>query len=97
MVVAPDRPVAVTTPPTLADLATDPGELIAACLRCHHDAVLPVAPVLDRYGPTTPFPDVKGRFRCSACGSRQVDVRPNWSRHSPGQITRHTDRPARSD
>jgi hypothetical protein len=87
----------VTRPPTLADLAADPGELVASCQNCHHDAVLPVAPVLARYGPTTPFPDVRGRFRCSACGSRQVDVRPNWSRHSPGQITRHTDHPARHD
>jgi hypothetical protein len=90
MVASPDGAVAVSTPPTLADLAADPGELIASCQNCHHDAVLPVALVLARYAPTTPFPEVKGRFRCSACGSRQVDVRPNWSRHSPGQITRHT-------
>jgi hypothetical protein len=88
---------AVTRPPTLADLAADPGELIAACRRCHHDAVLPVALAVARYGPTTPFPEVKGRFRCSACGSRQIDVRPNWSRQSPGQITCHTDRPAQRD
>jgi Zn finger protein HypA/HybF involved in hydrogenase expression len=80
----------MTIPPTLADLAADPGELIAWCQNCHHNAVLPVAPVLSRYGPTTAFPEVKGRFRCSACGSRRVDVRPNWSRRSPGQITRHT-------
>ena len=79
--------LAVTRPPTLADLVADPGELIASCQNCHHNAVTPVDPVLARYGPTTPFPEVKGRFRCSACGSRQVDVRPNWSKHSPGQIT----------
>ena len=77
--------------PTLADLAADPGELVASGQNCHHDAILPVTLVLARYIPTTPLPDVKGRFRCSACGSRQVDVRPNWSRRSPGQITRHTD------
>jgi Zn finger protein HypA/HybF involved in hydrogenase expression len=81
----------MTPPPTLTDLAAAPGELIASCQNCHHNATLPVDPVLARYGPTTPFPEVKARFRCSACGSRQVDVRPNWSRHSPGQITRHTD------
>ena len=99
MVAPPDEAVDMSIPPTLADLAADPGELIASCQRCHHDAVLPVAPVLARYGPTTPFPEVRGRFRCevrgrfrcSACGSRQVDVRPNWSRRSPDQITRHTD------
>jgi hypothetical protein len=76
-------------PPTLADLAADPGELIALCQNCHHDAILPVALVLARYGPATPFPEVKGRFRCSACSSRQADVLPNWSRRSPGQIARH--------
>ena len=69
MVAPADGAVAVSRPPTLADLAADPGELIASCQRCHHNAVLPVAPVLARYGPTTPFPEVKGRFRCSACGS----------------------------
>ena len=90
MVVPPDRAVVVTRPPTLADLAADPGELIASCQKCRHDAVLPVAPALARDGPTTPSPEVKVRFRCSACGSRQVDVRPNWSRHSPGQIAHHT-------
>jgi hypothetical protein len=87
MVAPPDRPVAVSTPPTLADLAADLGELLASRQNCHHNAVLPVAPVLARYGPTTSFPEVKGRFRCSACGSRQVDVWPNWSRRSLGQIT----------
>jgi len=80
----------VTQPPTLADLAADPGELIASCRNRHHDAVPPVALVLARYGPATPFPEVRGRFRCSACGSRQVDVRPDWSRRSPGQIAHHT-------
>jgi hypothetical protein len=86
---------AVTRPPTLADLAADPGELIAWRQDAHHHVTLPVAPVLTRYGPTTTLPEVKGRFRCSAYGSRQVDVRPNWARHSPGQITRHTNRPDR--
>jgi hypothetical protein len=81
----------MTLPPTLADLVAAPGELVASCQDCHHNAVMPVAPVLARYGPTTSFPEVEGRFRCLACGSRKVDVRPNWSKHSPGQITRHTD------
>jgi hypothetical protein len=69
----------------LVDLAANPGELVASCRNRHHNAVLPVVPVLARYGPTTPFLEVKVRFRCSACGSRQVDVRPNGSWHSPGK------------
>ena len=88
MVAPPDGTVATTLPPTLADLAADPGELIASCQNCHHNAVLPVALVLTRYGPTTPFPEVKDRFRCSVCGSRHVDVRPHWAaRQAAGQIT----------
>jgi hypothetical protein len=31
MVAPPDRPVAVITPPNFADLAADPGELVASC------------------------------------------------------------------
>jgi len=44
-------------PPTFADLAADPGELLGWCMACHHDAVLPVAPVLARYGPTKLSPE----------------------------------------
>ena len=62
MVAPPDEAVAVSIPPTLADLAADPGELVASCQRCRHDAVLLVALVLARYGPTTSFPEVKGRL-----------------------------------
>jgi hypothetical protein len=52
---------AVITPPTLADLAAVPSELIASCQNSHHNAVLPVDPVLARYSPTIPFPEVEGR------------------------------------
>jgi hypothetical protein len=47
-----------------------------------------VAALLPHYVAETPFPEVWGRFRCSACGSRRVDVRPNWAaRQAAGQIT----------
>jgi len=70
----------MTGPPTLADLAADPGELDVSCLDCHHNVTMPVATLLPRYAAETPFPEVWGGLRCSACGcrSRQVDVRPNW-------------------
>jgi hypothetical protein len=70
----------MTSPPTLADLMADPGELDVSCLDCHHNATMPVAALLPRYPAKTPFPEEWGRFRCSVCGcgSRQVDVRPNW-------------------
>ena len=47
-----------------------------------------VAALLPRYVAETPFSDIWGGFRCSACGSRHVDVRPNWAaRQAARQIT----------
>ena len=79
----------MTSPPTLADLMADPGELDVSCLDCHHNTTMPVAALLSSYAAETPFPEVWGRFHCSVCGSRHVDVRPNWAaRQAAGQITR---------
>jgi len=79
----------MTGPPTLADLMADPGELDLWCIDCHHNVTMPVATLLPRYAAETPFPEVWGGFRCSACGSRHVDVRPYWAaRQAAGQITR---------
>jgi hypothetical protein len=45
------------SPPTLADLMADPGELIVSCLDCHHNTTMPVAALLPRYPTKTPFPE----------------------------------------
>ena len=75
----------MTAPPTLAA----PAELSVSCLDCHHNTTMPVAALLPRSAAETPFPEVWGGFRCSACGSRRIDVRPNWAvRQASGQITR---------
>ena len=58
----------MTNPPALADLMADPGELDVSCLDCHHNTTMPVAALLPRYAAETPFPEVWGGFRCSACG-----------------------------
>ena len=79
----------MTSPPTLGDLMADSGELDVTCLDCHHNTTMPVAALLPRSAAETPFPEVWGGFRCSACGSRRIDVRPNWvARQSSGQIPR---------
>jgi ribosomal protein S27E len=57
----------VISPPTLADLMANPGEFDISCLDCHHNTIIPVAALLSRYAAETPFPEVWGRFRCSAC------------------------------
>ena len=62
----------MTGPPTLADLMVDPGELDVSCLDCHHNTTMPVAALLPRYAAETPFPDVWGGFRWSACGDTQA-------------------------
>jgi hypothetical protein len=48
----------------------DPGELDVSCLDCHHNTIMPVAALLPRYAAETPFPEVWGGFRCSACGGQ---------------------------
>jgi hypothetical protein len=78
----------MTGPPTVADLMADPGELDVTCLDCHHNTTMPVAALLPRYAAETPFPEVWCGFCCSACGSKRIDVRPNWAaRQAAGQIT----------
>jgi hypothetical protein len=71
-----------------SDLMADPGELDVPCLGCHHNATMPMAALLPRYAAETPSPEAWGGFRCSACGSRRIDVRPHWApRQAAGQIT----------
>jgi len=80
---------AMTRPPTLAELMADPGEIDLWCEECQHRAMMPVAALLARHAADTPFPEVRGGFRCSACGSKRVDVRPNWAaQRVAGQISR---------
>jgi hypothetical protein len=75
----------MTSPPTLADLMADPGELDLWCMDCYHNATMPVAALLPRYAAKTPFPDVWGRFHCSACGG---SGRLTFGPQASGQMTR---------
>jgi hypothetical protein len=43
------------SPPTLADLMTDPGELDVSCLDCHHNTIMPMAALLPRHAAEMPF------------------------------------------
>jgi hypothetical protein len=49
----------------------------AECHDCHHKAVLGFELFLERYGDVT-FPEFARLLKCSACGSRRIDVRPKW-------------------
>ena len=47
----------------------------AECQKCKHTAVVNV----DSLPPDLPVPDVGLRLRCSACGGKDIDTRPNWA------------------
>jgi hypothetical protein len=59
-----EEPVKTGLPPL-----ADPGELSVSCLVYHHSIIMPVAALLLHYAAETPFPEMWGGFRCSACGS----------------------------
>jgi hypothetical protein len=62
-------------PPTLNHLAEQAVGIDAECRDCRHKPVLGFELFVERYG-DMPFPDFGRLLKCSACGSRQVDVRP---------------------
>jgi hypothetical protein len=41
---------------------------------CGHEAIL----IVDELPDELPVPDVGPRLRCSKCGSRAIQTRPNW-------------------
>jgi hypothetical protein len=46
---------------------------------CHHEATLQV----DGFGATETIGDIERRCRCTACGWRKADVRPDYSKRLP--------------
>jgi hypothetical protein len=55
--------------------------LIAYCEHdsCRHQGLIDVS----SYPGDTPVSWFKARLKCSKCGGRRVDVRPNWKEASP--------------
>jgi hypothetical protein len=75
------------SPPCLADLRDQVDGVFCWCIRCSHNAVVPLDVLIARLGPSLPFPAVHGRLRCQACGSTEIEARPDW--RGLGQVTRH--------
>jgi len=47
---------------------------------CAHTARLPIGPLIARFGPDFPVPDLGPLLRCSRCGQRRYnEARPDWS------------------
>lgn len=51
------------------------------CEKCSHNKTVAVAPLHEKYGDAS-LSEVKHKFRCAQCGSRDVFLRPDW--HSAG-------------
>jgi hypothetical protein len=64
-------------PPSLRYLAQQTVGIEAQCRDCRRRVVLGFETFLDHYG-DMPFPEFARLMKCSACGSREVDVRPAW-------------------
>ncbi|HJN04777.1 MAG TPA: hypothetical protein QF665_06685 [Alphaproteobacteria bacterium] len=64
--------------------------LFVWCNGCFRNRVIASGPMIARMGRETPVPEVARRLRCSACGGRDIETRPDWSKGSPGVISRHT-------
>lgn len=62
-------------PMTLADMrALGPRTIEAFCMSCDHSAIIEA----DTLPPHYPVPDVALKLRCSECGSKDIQTRPNW-------------------
>ena len=55
------------------------------CRKCARHVVMDPAKL--HLAPETPVPSLAGRFKCTRCGSKQTEARPEW----PG---RDADRPS---
>lgn len=67
-----------TGPPmTLKNMRSLGMQSIMALCGCGHGAATDVSALTG----DTPVPSIKFRMRCSACGSRPIDVRPDWRKY----------------
>ncbi len=74
-------------PVTLKELHNRKVGVWAWCNDCCHNRVLPVGPLLERFGPGQTAAGIAAWARCSACGSRRVETRPEHESH--GVVSSH--------
>jgi hypothetical protein len=65
-------------PPTLSELARDVTAILVQCDVCRHEAKIPLAGLIERFGGEVEFPSLRSHFRCSACGGRKEHASPAW-------------------
>lgn len=66
--------------PTLAQLARHTNWVRALCTaQCAHDAAIPLAPIIARFGAEASSDRLRNALRCTACGKRGGRIMlPSW-------------------
>ena len=72
----PFRAVTVTDPVTFGWLIEKGMNVGLHCHPCGRHVVVPVRSL--PFALETPVPATAGRFKCTRCGSRQTETRPEW-------------------
>ncbi len=60
---------------TMRDHGVRSVDAYCQAIGCGHESTLNVDPLPDNL----PVPDISLRLRCSKCGSRSIQTRPNWT------------------
>lgn len=66
--------------PTLGDVVWLDGYLIGYCGDCTHQRVLPLTPLLERFGKSGLVGDIGAALVCKFCGSKDVRIEVKVSR-----------------
>lgn len=74
-------------PVTLEQLRRKGLDVWVWCNDCEHNRVLPLTPLLARFGPGQPVVELAAWARCTRCGSRRAETRPAHGGH--GVVANH--------
>lgn len=74
---------------SVRDLIMDIAGVRVTCRTCGRSVVLPGQAVIRRFGLDFPVLEIAKRFRCSQCGSRDVESRPQYGAAPTEPIARH--------
>jgi DNA-directed RNA polymerase subunit RPC12/RpoP len=67
---------------TLADVIKANAQVRMHCEACQHSAVLSASLLAERHGETARLDELERKARCTACGSRNIECRPEYPKAS---------------
>ena len=73
---------------TLGDVRDAGADILAECRACRRSAIVPVGPLVDRYGEHTTLLSIGRRMRCTKCGARFAWARSDEISRPPDDIVR---------